>query len=142
MRHNYIDKDFHWPRNLDLDKPLPMKILFLLMILILSVPTFALSEDYDCSVRQYDVQITLTQDTSTSMWFRERYDVLAMGYAGWVEKNGAKSIYHFYPAQFSPIEITFKTQDTIDLPAKLMGWISVSGPFFSLWDKLDCTKRD
>jgi hypothetical protein len=119
-----------------------MKTFFILFLMGLSTFTYAFSEDYDCEVRQYDVNITLTQDTSTSMWFRQNYDVLAMGYAGWVEKKDGKSIYHFYPGQFSPIEITFKTQDTIDLPVKLRGMIYISGPFFSLWDELHCTRRN
>lgn len=117
-----------------------MKI-FLLLLLTLSFQAFSQSADYDCDVRQYDVDLTLTQDTSTSMWFRDRYDVLAMGYAGSLEKKEGKTIYHFYP-QLGPIEITFITQDTIDLPKKLSGWIHVNAPFFVLWDKLECTKID
>jgi hypothetical protein len=118
-----------------------MKMLILFLFLTLSQWSLAISEDYHCEVRQYDVDITLTQDTTTSMWFRQNHEVLAMGYAGWVEKKGAKTTYHFYPGQFSPIEMTFKTQDTVDLPNRLTGWISVSGPFFSLWDELNCVKN-
>lgn len=118
-----------------------MKILLTFLFLSNFVLAFAITEDYHCEVRQYDVELTLTQDTSTSMWFKQNHQVLAMGYAGWVEKNGSKTIYHFYPGQFSPIEMTFKTQDTVDLPERLKGWISVSGPFFSLWDELLCLKN-
>ena len=96
--------------------------------------------DYTCRVRQYQVDMTQTQDTSTSMRFMDRHETLALSYAGCVEKSGSDSIYHFYPGQFGTIDITFKTQDTIDLPEKLTGTIYVKGNFFVLWDKLECTK--
>lgn len=65
-----------------------------------------------------------------------------MGYAGSLEKNGTNTIYHFYPGQLGTIDITFKTQDTIDLPDKLSGTIYVSGSFFVFMDKLECSKLD
>ncbi len=119
-----------------------MKILILAIFLSVSHSSFAISEDYSCEVRQYDVDITLTQDTSTSMWFSLNHEVLAMGNAGFVEKKANETIYHFYPGQFSPIEMTFKNQDIIDQPQRLKGWINVSGPFFSLWDELDCHRNN
>jgi hypothetical protein len=118
-----------------------MKTLLLTLLVSISTHAFARSADYDCDVRQYDVDLTLTQDTSTSMWFRDRNGVLAMGYAGSLEKKDGKTIYHFYP-QLGPIEFTFKTQDTIDFPEKLSGWIHVKAPFFTLWDKMECSRRD
>lgn len=118
-----------------------MKTILLLLLVSISNHAFSLSEDYHCDVRQYDLDITLTQDRSTSMWFRDRYDVLAMGYAGSIEKKGSNTIYHFYPGQFSPIDITFKTQDTIDLPEKIQGGIYISGPFFVLRDDLTCFRQ-
>ena len=96
--------------------------------------------DYSCRVRQYQVDMTLTQDTSTSIRMMDRHDTLALAYAGWVEKSGADSIYHFYPGQIGTIDLTFKTQDTIDLPKKLTGTIYVNGSFFVLWDKLECNR--
>jgi hypothetical protein len=118
-----------------------MKTLLMIFLVCISNHAYSLSEDYHCDVRQYDLDITLTQDRSTSMWFRDRYDVLAMGYAGSVEKKGDKTIFHFYPGQFSPIDLTFKTQDTIDLPEKILGQIYISGPFFSLRDDLTCFRQ-
>ncbi len=112
------------------------------MITLMSTHAFSHSEDYSCKVRQYQLDITLTQDTSTSMWFRDRSEVLAMGYAGWVEKSGANSIYHFYPGSFGTVDITFNTQDAADLPAKINGTIYISGSFFVLWDNIECFKRD
>jgi hypothetical protein len=105
-----------------------------------STYAFSRSEDYQCRARQYQVDLFLTQDTSTSMWFRDRYDVLAMGYAGSVEKKSAKTIYHFYPGQLGTIDISFNTQDTIDLPDRLVGTIYVNGSFFVFYDTLECSK--
>ena len=115
----------------------------LLMALLFSFSSFAMarSADYSCEVRQYDVDITLTGDTSTSMWFRDYSEVLAMGYAGSVEKSGVKTIYHFYP-QLGPIDMSFKTQDMLDFPEKITGRIHVNAPFFVLWDDMNCSRRD
>jgi hypothetical protein len=59
-------------------------LLFVWMTLLISLSSLAMarSADYSCEVRQYDVDITITGDTSTSMWFRDYSGVLAMGYAG------------------------------------------------------------
>lgn len=119
-----------------------MKTLILITLFLLSSLAFARSEDYTCRVRQYRIDLTLTQDTSTSLFFRDGYDVLAVGYAGWVEKAGVNTNYHFYLNQYSPMILTFKTKDTEELPQKLVGWIDVSAPFFTLWDELVCIRRD
>jgi hypothetical protein len=115
----------------------------ILMTLLVSFSSFvsARSADYSCEVRRYEVDITITGDTSTSMWFRDYSRVLAMGYAGSVEKSGIKTIYHFYP-QLGPIDMTFKTQDMLDFPEKLTGRIHVNAPFFVVWDDMSCTRRD
>jgi hypothetical protein len=118
-----------------------MKTLLLILLASTSTYVFSRTSDYDCTVRQYVVDLTLTQDTSTSMWLKDRYDVMAMGYAGSLEKKEGNTIYHFYP-QLGPIELTFRTQDTIDLPENLYGWIHVNAPFFVLWDKMECSRRD
>ena len=119
-----------------------MKKILILLLISISGHAFSLSEDYHCDVRQYDLDITLTEDRSTSMTFRDRYQVLATGYAGSVEKKGNNTIFHFYPGQFSPIDTTFKTQDTIDLPEKVLGEIYISGPFFVLRDDLTCFRKE
>lgn len=109
---------------------------------VVSTMVFGRSEDYTCRVRQYRIDLTLTQDTSTSLFFRDGYDVLAVGYAGWVEKAGVKTNYHFYLNQYSPMILTFKTKDTEEFPQKLVGWIDISAPFFILWDELLCSRRN
>ena len=116
-----------------------MKKYLIILLVLISFQAFTITEDYRCSVRQYTVYITITQDTSTSMWLSEYHNVLAMGYAKSIERKDGKTIYHFYP-QLGPTDYTFKTQDTIDLPKKLSGWIHVNAPFFVLWDKLECTR--
>lgn len=117
-----------------------MKTILGLTLLFVSTYAFSRSADYQCRARQYQVDLTLTQDTSTSMWFRDRYDVLAMGYAGSLEKTSSKTIYHFYPGRLGNIDITFKTPDTIDLPDRLIGSIYVNGSFFVFSDTLECSK--
>ena len=116
-----------------------MKKFILGLCLLSSSAAFAYT-DYVCEVRQYQVELTLTQDTSTHMWLRERYEVLAHAYAGWVEKKDGKMIYHFYPGNAEPAQITFKAQDVIDLPEKLNGYIETKARGFLLWDRLNCRK--
>ena len=119
-----------------------MKKLILISFLLVSCFSFARSEDYTCRVRQYRIDLTLTQDTSTSLFFRDGYNVLAVGYAGWVERAGVKTNYHFYLNQYSPMILTFKSKDTEELPQKMVGWIDISAPYFTLWDELICLRRD
>jgi len=118
-----------------------MKTLFFVLTLMNSTMAFSRSADYQCRVRFYRVDLTLTQDTSTSMWFSDHFEVLALGYAGSVESVEAQTVYHFYP-QMGPIDITLQTQDTVDLPVKLSGRFEVNAPFFVLRDKLDCIRKD
>lgn len=113
--------------------------LILAFSLLCSTAAFAYT-DYRCDVRQYTVDLTLTEDTSTHMWLREYHDVLAQAYAGWVEKKDGKSTYHFYPGNADTAKITFKTQDVIDLPETLTGRIETTARGFLLWDRLNCKK--
>lgn len=99
----------------------------------------ARSADYRCDVRSYDVYVTLTQDRSTRLLLKENYHVLANAYAGSVEKKSSNTVYYFYP-QLGPIELTFKTQDTVDLPEKLFGRIFVNAPNLFFNDKLNCVR--
>lgn len=115
-----------------------MKLIIALGLLF-STAAFAYT-DYRCSVRQYTVDLTLTQDRSTHMWLREYHEVLAQAYAGSIEKKDGKSIYHFYPGNAEPASITFKTQDVIDLPETLNGRIETVARGFLLWDRLTCRK--
>lgn len=116
-----------------------MKKFILGLSLLSSASAFAYT-DYHCEVRQYQVELTLTQDTSTHMWLLDRHEVLAHAYAGWVEKKEGKSTYHFYPGNADNAKITFKAQDVIDLPESLSGYIETTARGFLLWDRLSCRK--
>lgn len=116
-----------------------MKKCILALCFLSSISALAYT-DYRCEVRQYQVELTLTQDTSTHMWLLDRHEVLAQAYAGWVEKKDAKLIYHFYPGNAEPAQITFKAQDVMDLPQKLDGYIETKARGFLLWDRLSCRK--
>lgn len=118
-----------------------MKKITILALFLASTLTWARSADYQCEVRSYDVYLTLTQDRSTSIVMKENYRVLANAYAGSIEKNSPNTIFHFYP-QLGPIDLTFKTQDTIDLPERLSGRIYVKAPFLFFRDRLDCIRTN
>lgn len=118
-----------------------MKTITFLIIFLASTFTWANSADYRCEVRSYDVYLTLTQDRSTSMVMKENYRVLANSYAGSIEKKSPNTIFYFYP-QLGPIELTFKTQDTIDLPERLSGRIYVDAPFLFFRDRLNCIRTN
>jgi len=109
--------------------------------MISSFSIFAFEDTYSCKVRQYRIDITLTQDTSTNLFFSDGYQINATAYAAWVEKGTQETRYHFYPSQYSPMIVTFKTEDTQKLPENMIGWIDVNASFFSLWDKLTCRKK-
>ena len=118
-----------------------MKTITLLVLLLASTVSWARSADYRCEVRSYDVYLTLTQDRSTSIVMAENYRVLANTYAGSIEKKSSNTIFYFYP-QFGPIELTFKTQDTVDLPGRLSGRIFVNAPFLFFRDELNCIRTN
>lgn len=118
-----------------------MKTITLLVLFLASTLTWARSADYRCEVRSYDVYLTLTQDRSTSVVMKENYRVMANAYAGSIEKKASNTIFYFYP-QLGPIELTFKTQDTIDLPERLSGRIFVNAPFLFFSDRLNCIRTN
>ena len=118
-----------------------MKYFISSLLIASSFSVSAFEDNYTCRVRQYRIDLTLTQDTSTSLFFTDGYDINAIGYAGWIEKSQEETRYHFYSSRYSPMILTFKTKETQELPENIVGWIDVSAPFFSLWDKLICKRR-
>lgn len=118
-----------------------MKNITTLYLFLASTLSIAQTADYRCEVRNYDVYLTLTQDRSTSLVMKENFHVLVTAYAGSIEKKSANTIYHFYP-QLGPVDITFKTQDTVDLPSQLSGRIFVNAPYLFFSDKLNCKRTN
>lgn len=118
-----------------------MKKLILFCLVLGSLSAMARPwEDYVCSARQYTVEITVTQDTSTHFWLMDGFETLAHGYAKSLERKGEKTTYYFYPGQAEPAKITFKTQDVIDQPETIEGRIETTARGFLLWDRLTCKK--
>lgn len=114
-----------------------MKKYLFILVFIVSFKASAQHADYHCTAGRFDVNLTLTQDKSTYLQLSERYNTLATGYAKAIEKTGSKTIFSFYP-QMGPIDMTVKTQDTIDLPETLIGSIRHQSPFNSFRETLEC----
>lgn len=121
-----------------------MKITLIFALILLTSHAYSQSADYVCDVRNYRLEINLRADLSTDFWLTDTFnhDVIAMGYAGFIEKKGGKSIYHFYPGNAYPVALTFKTQDAIDFPDQIKGYIETRVRGFLLWENLTCNKRD
>lgn len=116
-------------------------MLFLLSFFALN--TFAQSADYTCDVRQYRVDLNLRQDRSTHFWLTDtiQYDVIAQGFAASIEKRGNLTDYFFYPGNASPVMMTFKSEDIVNLPLKLSASIETKVRGFLLRDGMSCSRR-
>lgn len=121
-------------------KFITMKGIIFFALLFSSLSSLAASADYTCHLRQYRIDLTL-DDRSTHMWLTDTmyYDTIFQAYTGWVEKVNDKTNFHFYPTVGHTV-LTFKTQDTVELPAKLNGWINGRARGFPLWDSISCRK--
>lgn len=117
------------------------KIVFLLTFF--ASHAFAQSADYVCNVRQYRVDLNLRQDRSTHFWLTDtmNYDVISHGFAGSVERRGERLNYFFYPGNASPVMMTFKFEDTVNFPAKILGRIETKVRGFLLWENMTCSRR-
>jgi predicted RecB family nuclease len=120
-----------------------MKKIISLILLTLSFHAFSQSADYVCDVQNYRVEINLRTDTSTHMWLTDRSDqrTIAQAYAGSIETDHAYSIYHFYPGNADEAKLTFRTQDAVNFPGRIYGYIETKARGFLLNDYLTCSKR-
>jgi hypothetical protein len=118
-----------------------MKKIILLSIFIITSNLYAQSADYSCELRQYRLDLNLRQDRSTHLWVRDYHGVIFQSFAGFVEKKGTNSHYHFYPAHSDPAVLILRTQDTIDLPNKLTGTINTKLRGFLIRDTFNCVRR-
>ncbi len=121
-----------------------MKNTLIFALFFVSLNAFSQSAAYVCDVRNYRLEINLRADISTDMWLIDTFnrDVIAMGFAGSIEKKGDKSIYNFYPGNGYPVKLTFKTQDAIDFPPRISGHIDTRARGFLLWENLSCRRRN
>lgn len=121
-----------------------MKKLMLTSLMLISMNGFAQSADYSCDLGRYRLDVTLTPDTSTSMWLTDVYNhtTIAQGYAKAVSKVGDNTVYSFYPGQADPMKLTFKTQDIIVFPKIIKGSINTKAGGFLLIEKMDCDKQN
>lgn len=118
-----------------------MKTLILLITLLTSTISFA-SEDYHCSFRNYNIDIFLTNDESTSMFITNRftYDTIYVGYVGWIERKAKKTNFHFY-GNSGEITLTFKNEDLTNEPDRLSGAVDADLEGFWIVDQFKCQKR-
>lgn len=119
-----------------------MKALFLFFVFTIG-SVFAASADYSCQVRGYRIDFFMTRDSSTSVWLTntDRHHTITQGYVKHIEVKGTKSIYHFY-GQNAPLDLTFNTQDTINLPDVMSVKINTTADGFLLIERLECYKQN
>ena len=120
-----------------------MRKLFATLFLLSSATCFAQSADYSCEVLNYRVDLTLTTDESTSMWLSDTmtYETVLQGYANFIEKNGASSIYHFHQDSVGDLSLTFKTSDAVDLPQRISGVIQTTVRPILMREAVVCSRR-
>lgn len=114
-----------------------MKFLFLMILFPLSV--FARSTDYNCQVRQYNLNIQMTGDRSTGLLIRDRqtYETLHNGYAGSIERGTRVWTFYFYGNE-GPIKISFRKDDIQEQPTKIKGHIDAMLGGFLVVDYFNC----
>jgi hypothetical protein len=119
-----------------------MKTLILIALMSFS-SAFAATADYSCQVRGYRIDFFMTRDSSTTVWLTntDTYSTISQGFVKSIEAKGTKSIYHFYGSN-GKLDLTFNTQDTIDLPDEMSALIDTTADGFLLIERLKCHKQD
>lgn len=112
------------------------KIIFLFAFTSFSVFGFA---DYQCSVRQYRVDLSI-DGQSSHMWLFDGFEVVGQSYVSWIETKEKETTFHFYPGNEGPAKLIFKNEDVANLPKKMRVWIDAKANGWSIWDYLDCNK--
>jgi hypothetical protein len=115
-----------------------MKIIMIIMLLM----NFAFaSSDYTCQVRNYILDLDMTNDRSTGLFIIERwrYETLYVGYVGFIKRNSKTSDFHFYGNNGETI-LTFKNSDLESEPDRMQGRIETELEGFYIVDKFNCIK--
>lgn len=118
-----------------------MKTLLFILLFAISFNTAA-SEDYNCATRQYNLDIFLTNDRSTSMFIIDRfnYNTVYVGYVGFIERKEKISKFHFY-GRSGPIVLSFSNNDLNQMPDKMNGFIDAELGGFIVYENLKCRIR-
>lgn len=118
-----------------------MKFIFFILLSLSSA--FAATADYSCQVRGYRVDFFMTRDSSTSVRLTNTnyYHTITQGYVKFIEVKGLKSIYHFYGSN-GKLDLTFNTEDTINLPEIMPANINTTADGFLLIERLQCYKQN
>ena len=117
-----------------------MKAIILLTALF-TFNSFA-SSNYQCSFRNYILDLDMTNDRSTGLFIKERYryETLYVGYAGSIQRNANTSDFYFYGQSGEHI-LTFKNSDLKNEPAQMKGRIEATLEGFYIVDTFTCYKR-
>lgn len=119
-----------------------MKKLFLSLLLLVSMNTFAKSVNYTCVFRYYQISITINGE-STSMFLTDRmsHDTLYVGYVSRIETLGNFQKYYFYPSNGRESILTFNAQDIENQVERTSGWIDGQFNGWLLYDSFLCLKN-
>jgi hypothetical protein len=119
-----------------------MKALIFIALLTIS-SAFAATADYSCQVRGYRIDFFMTRDSSTTVWLTntDHHHTITQGYVKVIEVKGTKSIYHFYGSN-GKLDLTFNTEDTVNLPAVMPAHIDTTADGFLLIERLQCYKQN
>jgi hypothetical protein len=118
-----------------------MKLILLLAVL-LSSTCFANSADYVCEKWSYRVEFFLIRTRSSSITVTNinHWHIVSQSYAYHIEDKADKTIFHYTGDAGGKLDLTFKKQDTLDLPKTLNVWINTMADGFPFHENLDCTR--
>lgn len=113
-----------------------------IILCLISFQTFA-SADYHCTVRNYNLDLDMTNDYSTGLFIieRYRYETLYVGYVGFIKRNSKTTDFYFY-GNYGENILTFKNEDLKNEPNKMNGKIEAELEGFYFIDKFICTKSN
>lgn len=116
-----------------------MKLMLGLLLFTSSV--FA-GTDYRCSVRNYNIDLELSNDRSTNIFItdRWRHETLHVGYAGSIERGNRVTSFYFY-GQSEPTILSFLNKEIQDKPETLRAHIEAQLEGFYFTDYFTCTKK-
>lgn len=116
-----------------------MKLLFILLVLTSSA--FA-GTDYHCQVRNYIIDLELSNDRSTGVFITNRWnhDTLHVGYAGSIERGKRVTSFYFY-GRGEPTILSFLNEEIKKKPNKLKAHIEAGLEGFYFTDYFTCTKK-
>ena len=117
-----------------------MKNIFKLLLICLSLNAFA-AKEYSCDMAWYRIELTLDNE-STHIWVWDKLsrNMVFQDYTRYIQKDGANTIYYFYPTIGHESKIYIKNSDLDNLPAKFTSFLDADFGQMA-YDYLNCSER-